>query len=263
MKYVGIIGYGNMGEAIAQGLIKGYPELSIGMLEKNPKRLAAVRDRFPGQIFLDYKDLFTFADVIVLAVKPQDLGILCADIKGLSNGKKIISIIAGKKIDYFRNELDTPFIARFMPNIAAKVRKSFVAVSFGTEVDEEFKRDCFLIAQAIGTPLEVPEYLLAPVTGLSGSGIAYVFSFIHALALGGTKTGIPYQTALSIALSTIEGAIAMVKEAEEHPVSLLCKVTSPAGTTIEGIQALEDGAFTGTVMKAVERAGDKAKSLES
>jgi pyrroline-5-carboxylate reductase len=114
----------------------------------------------------------------------------------------------------------------------------------------------------LGTPLELPEKLMPAVTGVSGSGIAYVFAFLHGLALGGAKAGMPYDTSLDAALTTLEGAVAALRNRQEHPVALLSKVASPAGTTIEGIHVLEERGFTAAVMDAVVAAARRAQEME-
>jgi len=137
-----------------------------------------------------------------------------------------------------------------------------VAVSFGEEADAGFKKDALEIARAVGVPFEIPEKQMAAFTGLSGSGIAYVFSFIHALAMGGVNAGIKYDDSLAIAIATVEGAVAVMKSADTHPAELVSRVASPGGTTIEGIRALEQAGFNAAVMEAVSAAARKAALME-
>jgi pyrroline-5-carboxylate reductase len=259
MKRVGIIGFGNMGSAIALGLQK--KEFEVGVSESKEDKAAAVRDHGLS-LYTEKKDLFGFADIVVLAVKPQELDSLLDELEGIANGKSLVSIIAGRKMSYIADRIKPSSMARFMPNLAAKVGKALVGISFGEGAVQEFKDDCLQIAEAIGIPCPIPESLMPAVTGLSGSGIAYVFSFLHALALGGVKSGIAYPTSLEIALATLEGAVEVVRESGENPIDWLSRVVSPAGTTIQGVAALEEGAFSATVMEAVERATDRAGELE-
>lgn len=263
MKKIGIIGFGNMGSALAAGLKDTEYTLAVSEAKKDRARVAA--EQYGLEVYAEKKDLLVFADILVIAVKPQELDSLVDELNSqtaLVKGKLAISIIAGRSIEYVMSRLELGAMARFMPNLAATVGKAAVGVAYSPEASAEFKKDCINIASAIGKPYELPESLIAAITGLSGSGIAYVFSFIHAMALGGVKTGIPYPKALDIALDTVEGAAAVVRKSGENPIEWLSRVISPAGTTIQGIAALEENAFTHGVMKAVESAARRAKELE-
>jgi pyrroline-5-carboxylate reductase len=260
MKTIGIIGFGNMGTAIATGLGKMKSEFTCITSEKKEERVEVAR-----QMKIELRDnasLVRDSDLVLLAVKPQELDTLFKEIGPHSKGKTFISIIAGKKIELFKEKLQSNRIVRFMPNLAATERKALVGVSFPEGSDDELRKDVIAIASAIGEPCELPESLMPAVTGLSGSGIAYVFAFAHAMALGGVSSGIAYPKALSIAIKTIEGAAALLGKSGENPIALLCRVISPAGTTIQGVNALEKGGFTYSVIEAVERATDRAKELE-
>ncbi len=256
MKNIGIIGFGNMGEAFAAGLRRVSGGVRLGVVEKAPARMAAARDGHGAEDFTGRPaDFFAFADTVILAVKPQDAEAVLREISPFGKNRKFISIIAGKSLDFYRRHLDTPFLARFMPNLAATQGRAAVGVSFsdapGDAAAEAFRREAVEIAAALGDAVEIPERLMPAMTGLSGSGIAFVFAFIHALALGGVKTGFGYDRALEIALSVVEGAAAVLRSSRENPATLVAKVASPAGTTIAGFQALEDAAFTSAVMRAV------------
>ena len=266
MNKIGFIGFGNMGEAIAQALQEdaaGGAAPQLGVIDKKDDRAALASTRYSARVFSSYKDLFDFAEITVLAVKPQDLAALFEKAGTAGKDSRIISIAAGVPITMIAGGLDTDKIVRFMPNLAAGIRESAVGVSFATAADEQFRRDALTIASLLGTPYELPEKLLSAFTGLSGSGIAYVFNFIHALALGGTKTGIPYATSLEIALDTVRGAAEVLKTTGENPISMLSKVVSPGGTTIEGVTALEQGKVTAAVIEAVEAASKRAEEIES
>lgn len=270
MNKIGFIGFGNMGEAITQALhedsstasAKG-PAPQLGVIERKKDRADLASNRYGAHIFSTYEELFDFAEITVLAVKPQDMETLFEKAEPSGKGRRIISIAAGVPIAMIGDGLHTDKIVRFMPNLAACIRESAVGVSFGAGVDEQFHSDAVTIASLLGTPYELPEKLLSAFTGLSGSGIAYVFGFIHALALGGTKSGIPYATSLKIALDTVKGAAEVLKTTGEDPISMLSKVISPGGTTIEGVTALERGKMTAAVIEAVEAACVRAEEIES
>lgn len=267
MENIGIIGFGNMGEAFAAGLKGISPDMRLGVFEKVPSRVAAAKERFGAEDYTaSLEKLLAFADVVILAVKPQDvLGVL-KELSPLSGNRKFLSIVAGKTIDFYRKHLDTPYIARLMPNLAAMYQKAAVGVSFPDSSDTgglaSFRREVLALAGALGEPLEIPERLMPMMTGLSGSGIAFVFSFVHALAMGGVKTGLGYDKALGVALKVVEGAVEVMRKTGENPGALIAKVASPAGTTIAGLQALEEAAFTASVMRAVEEASLRAEELE-
>ena len=170
---------------------------------------------------------------------------------------------AGKGITSILKGFNAGSIARFMPNLAAKNGKALVGISFCNNSNNAFKNECMDISKAIGTPCEIDESLMPAVTGLSGSGIAFAFSFIHALALGGVESGINYQKSIEIAVATVEGAVEVLKNSNDNPIEWLSRVISPAGTTIKGLKTLEENGFTYSVMKAVESASKRAKELEN
>jgi pyrroline-5-carboxylate reductase len=261
MKRIGLIGFGYMGSAFAAGLKKN-KNFRLAVYELKEERIQLARNKYKLEVLATSKELLTNSDIIILAVKPQELLTLFRDAGAASTGKKFISIIAGKTSAYIQKQLNAGEVARFMPNLAAQERKALVGISFSESASAEFKQDCLQIALAIGTPCELPESLMPAVTGLSGSGIAFVFSFLHALALGGVEAGIAYPKALDIALATVEGAVAVVKNGGQNPITWLSQVISPAGTTIKGIRALEEQGFTPSVMSAVREAAKRAVELE-
>ena len=124
------------------------------------------------------------------------------------------------------------------------------------------KSEVLDLAGALGTAMEIPEKLMGAMTGVSGSGLAFVLQFVHAMAQGGVAAGFDYRTALAVAVAGLEGAASLLKDGF-HPMELASRVTSPAGTTIQGVRALERGSFTATVMEAVEAAARKAADFEA
>jgi pyrroline-5-carboxylate reductase len=261
---IGIIGIGNMGAAIVKGMKKSFPEIVIAIMDADNKKAEEVSKVVLGKTFphKDYENFCAYSDIIILAVKPQHLDELLTNLSGFTKNKKIISIAAGKTIKYFEEKTGSENVIRFMPNIAATVGESIVAVSFKEKASAVFKKEALAVAESIGKAIVIAETQMSAFTGLSGSGIAYVFSFIHALALGGTEQGIPYNQSLKIAIQTVNGATAMLDSKMEYPIDLLTKVTSAGGTTIAGVRALEDGKLTATVMEAVKRASNRADELE-
>jgi pyrroline-5-carboxylate reductase len=262
MNTIGIIGFGNMGTALYKGLASAQSDYTIVVADCAAHKAELAHKKYKLKT-VDTKELVARADIVVIAVKPQELTGLVAEIKQISKNKRFISIVAGKRIDYFTKELATAQVIRFMPNLAAVKSLSAVGISFGIKVKKEFREHALSIAGAIGVPYAITEELMPAVTGLSGSGIAYVFAFIHALALGGVHAGFKYEDALAITLTTVEGAAALLKDSGQHPIEALSKVISPSGTTIQGIKALEELGFTSAVMNAVTKAAERAKDFEA
>jgi len=256
---IGIIGFGNMGQALSKGL--NAQSLEWGALEKVQPLRQEIQIQ-GGKEFFHLQDLAESCSILVLAIKPQDMDEFLKLLKPFIKHHLVISIAAALSLDYYHRALDTKTLVRFMPNLGAKVGKSSVGVSFYPGLPQEQQEKAMEIARALGWAHVIPEKLQRAITGLSGSGIAFVFQFIQALALGGVKEGFPYPQALEIALETLEAGVATIKESGLTPGDMITKVTSPGGTTIEGIHLLESGAFTALVMDAVGAASQRAGELE-
>lgn len=262
MKQIGIVGFGIMGEAFAAGLGRKLPQASLLVYDVKRDRLHAAAHAQNLSIAKTAAEVFTASDVTILCVKPQDFPALASEVKEAASGRHVISILAGKKIQAIAEALATDQVARFMPNLAATRGASLVGVSFHPDAAPAMREDALSIAAALGSSLEIPEKLMSAMTGVSGSGLAYVFQFVHAMAQGGVAAGFDYRTALSIVVAGLEGAASLLHDGT-HPMELISRVTSPAGTTIQGIRALERGGFTASVMEAVEAAARKATELEA
>jgi pyrroline-5-carboxylate reductase len=262
MDRIGIIGFGNMGEAFAAALRQKHPELVITAFDVKPARLAAAAAKLGIAVARDPAAVVAASDLTLICVKPQDIGPLVTGLAVHAKGKRFVSILAGTRIQHLVENLGTPHVARFMPNIAAVAGKALLGVSFAAEADPAFKAQCLAVAGAFGASLELPERLMPAMCGLSSSGIAYVFAFADALALGGVAAGFDYPTALKIAVEVLESGAAMLKSAGGHPRELVARVASPAGTTIQGLRALERGGFTAAVMEAVEAGARRAQEFE-
>ncbi|MCL2293901.1 MAG: pyrroline-5-carboxylate reductase [Spirochaetes bacterium] len=267
IKNIGILGFGYMGKAIAKGVTEAHADCNIFVYDKSKQK---TENLFSSNIekTSSCKELFTSANTIIFAVKPQDIDKTLEEINLFSSeikifGKNIISVIAGKSISLLAQKIKTNNICRFMPNIAAQSRYSTTAVSFHEKADEEFKNNAVLIAESIGKAFVIPEKQIAAFTALSGSAIAFVFQFIHALAMGGVKTGISYDDSLKISAEVLKGAYETLKDTGKKPMDLVTAVSSPAGTTIEGLSALEEKAFNSTVIDAVSASFNRAIEIEN
>ncbi len=208
-------------------------------------------------------DVLKFANVLILAVKPDQVAGVLAEQRGLfTNGHLLISIAAGVTLAKMEAALPAGTrVIRVMPNTPALVGEAATAFALGksaTASDGELAKK---LLSAVGIAFPVKESLLDAVTGLSGSGPAYVYQFIEALSDGGVAAGLPRDIATKLAAQTVLGAAKMVLETGQHPGALKDQVTSPGGTTIEGLHELEKGKLRGTVMSAVRAATEKSKKL--
>ncbi len=261
---IGVIGCGNMGTALIAGLVSQDPRIEIAIFESSSERRADIAARFGAiDCGTDPALLCMNSEVVVLAVKPADIAAVATVLQPHLGSQLVISLLAGVTQGRLMQLLGTKQVVRYMPSLAAAVGKALVGVSLPDDANEGMRHTAELIANALGTPLFVPEKLMPAVTGLSGSGIAFVFEFVHAMCLGAVQSGMSYEAALTGALTVLEGAAAALRENGEHPVALLSKVISPAGTTIAGVEQLHKHGFDAAVAAAVTAAADRARELES
>lgn len=261
MQTIGILGFGNMGGALAAGLARSGADWKVVVREVKAER-AAEAQRAGCELAADAAALFGACDITFLAVKPQEWANLQGELSGLGRGRRVVSMMAGVGIRAITRVLGSAAVARIMANLAAVQGKALVGVSLPDDSPGDFRESVLAIVRAIGEPMEVPERLMGAVTGISGSGIAFAFQFIHAMALGGVAAGIAYPSALKAALAVVEGAAAVIRATGETPTEWIARVVSPAGTTIRGIEALEAGGFTHATMQAVLKASERALELE-
>ncbi len=258
MVKVSFIGCGNMGFAIAKAL-SVTKEYEITLYSPNLEKTEAKAQSISANATDSLPIALASSDLIILAVKPQVLPSLYDELKE-AKGKTFISIAAGINLKTLKENLLTDQVIRFMPNLAASEKASVTAYTY---LDPKLEEIANKVASSFGSAFFLPEAQFSAFIGISGSAIAYVFSFIHALALGGTEAGIPYQTAVKIATDTLLSGVKLEQSSGECPISLMSRVCSAGGTTIEGVHALEEGAFTSTVMNAVLAAANKNIKLET
>jgi pyrroline-5-carboxylate reductase len=262
-KKIGIIGAGNMGEAILRGLHQKGMTKGIAIGEIRPDRRAYIKENYGIEAIPDNRKVASQVQVIILAVKPQELkGVLQEIAPALDSTTLLISIAAGASIGVIASILAKDVrLVRAMPNIAALALESATALSPGAEVSAEDMEIAREIFNAMGRTVIIPESPMDAVTGMSGSGPAYVCLFIEALADGGVRMGLPRKDALEMAIQTVLGTARLLSEHGEHPAHLKDRVASPGGTTIAGIAALEAKGFRGAVMEAVAAATQRSKEL--
>ncbi|MBI5420210.1 MAG: pyrroline-5-carboxylate reductase [Deltaproteobacteria bacterium] len=266
MKGLGFVGAGNMAEAMIKGILsaKLLPPPEIFVHDIRPEREEDMRKQFGISVSSSLAGLVRECGTIVFAVKPQAVPeALRAIAREESRGKLLISIAAGVKTGVFLSSLgDDAAVVRAMPNTPAQVGMGSTGLHFAAGVTEPQKVWARKIFSSFGSVAEFArEELLDAVTALSGSGPAYVFLFIEALADGAVRCGMGREEALLLAASTVEGSGRMVRESGKHPGQLKDMVTSPGGTTAAGLAALERGAFRGTVMDAVFAAWQRCREL--
>ena len=264
VRKIAFIGGGNMAEAIMRGLLREDVGVGVCVAEISPKRRDEISAQFPrARVVSDAAEAAEWGEVIILAIKPQQAdGALDLIQPVVTADKLVISIMAGIPCVKIEASL-TPGcrVIRAMPNTPALIGAGATAVCSGRKAvpdDLDLARQIFSL---VGVAVSVEEKLMDAVTGLSGSGPAYVFTFIEALSDAGVKNGLPRDVAAMLAAQTVLGAARMVVETGEHPALLKEKVTSPGGTTIAGLHALEVGTFRGVVMNAVEAACLRSKEL--
>ncbi|HIJ87476.1 MAG TPA: pyrroline-5-carboxylate reductase [Desulfuromonadales bacterium] len=264
IRKIAFIGGGNMAEAIIRGLLREDAGVGICVAEISPKRRDLLMTEFPRvRVVDDAAEAAQWGEVVILSIKPQQAEAALDLIEPVITADKlIISIMAGIPSAKIEANLTAGCrVIRAMPNTPALIGAGATAVCCGRKAtvdDLDCARQIFAM---IGVAVAVEEKLMDAVTGLSGSGPAYVFTFIESLSDAGVKNGLPRDVATRLAAQTVLGAARMVVETGEHPTLLKEKVTSPGGTTIAGLHALEVGSFRGVVINAVEAACQKSKEL--
>ena len=261
---IGFIGGGNMAEALIKGLLaQGQPTDQILVSDPSPERQALLRDAYKVTVLTDNLAVANGCRLLVLAIKPQLVPAVVPELAGVVTTEHLtVSILAGTATATLEQLLGgTVRLVRAMPNTPALVGCGATAICagrFATEADLETAAALF---RAVGSVNVVSEAQMDAVTGLSGSGPAYVFSVIEALTEGGVREGLPPKVALELATRTVLGAAQLVSASGEEPAELRRKVCSPGGTTLAGLTALEERDLKGTLIEAVARATRRSKEL--
>ncbi len=262
---IAFLGGGNMAEALIKGLLAAGTtrQEQIIATDVSDDRLAHLKKAYGVGAAKSNIDAARQADVIILSVKPQVIEKVLSEISSaLDNRKLVISIAAGIAVAKVEKALkEGSRVVRVMPNTPALVLAGAAAISGGKNATSEDIALTLSIFNSVGRAVVVEEKLMDAVTGLSGSGPAYVFMIIDALSDAGVKAGLPRQLALELSAQTVFGSAKMVLETKEHPGKLRDMVTSPGGTTIEGLHALEKGKLRATLINAVEAATVRSREL--
>jgi pyrroline-5-carboxylate reductase len=262
---IGFVGAGQMAQALARGFVAAglVDGRRISAADPVSTAIEAFREAIPGAgRVVDNRGVAEWADVLFLAVKPQVLPAVTTELREhVRPGTLVVSIVAGARIEALAEALGTNRLVRVMPNTPCLVGLSASAYSLGPGTTPGDRELVGKLLGSVGKAYLVDEKLLDAVTGLSGSGPAYVYVMIEALADGGVRMGLPREIAATLAAQTVKGAAEMVLATGEHPAALKDRVASPGGTTIAGLQALESGGIRAALMAAVEAATRRATEL--
>jgi len=265
MEKITIIGLGNMGNALLRGLLKssGLDRKGLAIFDADPERTKALATAPRVTGLKSLAEVQRENNVVILCIKPQDLHGVAESLTGkLSPSCLLISILAGKKMESVASELSFQGpVVRAMPNIAAVIAQAATAMVANSVCTAEQIEIAEMIFKGVGEAFWTKETLMDTVTGLSGSGPAYIYMVIEALADGGLKMGMPRELALKLATQTVLGAAAMVKETGLHPAILKDGVTPPAGTTISALHELEERGLRSMFVSAVEKATHRSVEL--
>jgi pyrroline-5-carboxylate reductase len=263
-KTIGFVGAGNMAEAMIRGLLRGGDFAPDRVSASGPReeRMRELRETYGINATTD-NGVPAGAQIVVLSVKPQIMSRVLGEIADrIDPDALVISIAAGVPVAAIQSRLaDGTRVVRAMPNTPALVDAGATAIARGEHARESDLEDAKRIFDAIGLTVVLDEYQLDAVTGLSGSGPAYVFLILEALSDAGVKVGLSRRTAQLLAAQTLLGSAKLLLETNEHPGRLKDMVTSPGGTAITGLHTLENGGVRTTLMNAVEAATRRSREL--
>ena len=265
-KKIAILGVGNMGEALVSGLIgsKSSAPENIICTDVRQSKLDEIKSNYNVRTTGNNLQAVTEGNIVIYAVKPQILAtVLIETAPKLDTSKLIISIAAGVPLAAMETCVQKDLrLIRVMPNIAAAVREAATAIAAGAHATQEDIKLAIEIFSSIGKCIFLKENeLMDATTGLSGSGPAYIFLIVDALADAGVKVGLSRQDSLFLAAQTVLGAAKLLMETQEHPGQLKDRVTSPGGTAIAGLATLESGGLRTTLIDAVEAATNRSREL--
>ncbi len=262
---VAMLGGGKMGEALLAGMLRaGRTAADVVVTERHAERAAELRDRY-GVATADAVEAVKTAEVILLAVKPQDMASLLAEIGDVVRADQlVISVAAGIPTAFLERHFtaDVP-VVRVMSNTAVFVDEAMSAVSAGAHANGDHMKLAEGLLSPVGEVIRVPESQLDAVTALSGSGPAYFFYLVEAMTDAGILLGLPREVAYKLIVQTAIGSARMLKETGEHPVKLREAVMSPAGTTIAAIREMENHGVRAAMIAALEAARDRSRELAS
>ncbi|MBW4663536.1 MAG: pyrroline-5-carboxylate reductase [Chroococcus sp. CMT-3BRIN-NPC107] len=264
---LGLIGGGVMGEALLSRLIIGeiYQPQELIVSEVQETRRHYLAETYGVQVTADNQTLARSTPAILLAIKPQIFAEVASKLNQtlITNPSKplIISILAGVKLSQLESAFEQLPVIRAMPNTPATIGAGITALAMGSQAKDSDRQVARKLFESVGEVVEVSETLMDAVTGLSGSGPAYVAIIVEALADGGVKSGLPRNIAMQLALATLKGTVELLQTTEMHPAELKDRVTSPGGTTIAGVAQLERLGLRSALIQAVQAATERSQEL--
>ncbi|MEB3210466.1 MAG: pyrroline-5-carboxylate reductase [Leptolyngbyaceae bacterium] len=262
---LGIIGGGVMGEALLSRLVSSqvYDASRIIVSDPQASRCEQLQTQYSVHTTSDNQAVYRQSETLLLAIKPQifDSVVNAFDRQSLEFSQLVLSILAGTPLQRLEAAFSGQPVIRAMPNTPAIVGVGMTAIAPGQHVEPEHLERARRIFSAVGDVVEVPEYQMDAVTGLSGSGPGYMAVIIEALTDGGVAVGLPRAIAAQLALQTVRGSAELLYQTEMHPAELKDRVTSPGGTTIAGISALESSAVRSAMIQAIRAAYERSKEL--
>ncbi|MFH1053016.1 MAG: pyrroline-5-carboxylate reductase [Candidatus Woesearchaeota archaeon] len=256
---IGIIGTGKMGKAILESLLDIERSSDIYINDKNINYAKQIGEELNVKV-VDIKQMIEICDIIIISVKPQDLEELSLEFENISD-KLIISIMAGVKISVLKEKLKADKIIRVMPNLCCLVKEASSAYTTREGVSEDDIKYAERIMKSFGTVIRIDEDLMDAVTGLSGSGPAYVAKFVKSLANAGVNQGLSKNQSYKLALQTVFGTGKLLKEGKINADELIEMVSSKKGTTVAGMSVIEDSDFEEIILRTVEKATERSKEL--
>ena len=261
-----IVGAGKMGEAIISGFLKSgeYDPQDIQVFEILKSRREYIGQTYNVKCVGDSKEAVSFADLTIVAVEPRHMKEALEQIApAMKPGKIVVSIAAGVTLEFVRKYLpkDVP-VVRVMPNITCRVGEAMIVVCPSENTKKEELEMVIGTLSLLGHVIRLDERYLNLATGMVGSGPAYIYLIIEAFADAGVRMGLPKDVSILLAAQTTLGAAKMVVETGEHPAKLKDMVATPAGTTVEGLLALEEGKLRAVIITAVTKAAQRAKQLQ-
>lgn len=264
-KKLAVVGVGKLGEALISGLLKkgGLEACDISGSVGHESSISRVSERLGIKTSTDNKSVVKGKDIILIAVKPQNMDMVISEIADVLTEKQLlISVAASVTTSFVQERLKKQIpVVRAMPNTPSLMNAGMTGLTLGAYASDSDKQMAEAIFNCVGKTVFVDESLMDGVTALSASGPAYLYVVIESLAEAGVKLGIPRDVSTLLAAQTMYGAARMVLESKAHPALLKDTVTTPAGCTIDGLMELEEGKLRVTLIKAVVKAAERAREL--
>lgn len=265
MSTLGVIGGGVMGEAILSRLVaqSAYPASDIVVSDPQEQRRSDLAQRYGIRTTADNQTVYQQSDILLLAIKPQIFDVVAQGLAAVERQphQLVISILAGMPLERLESAFPDQPVIRAMPNTPATVGAGMTAIAPGQQASTEHLEQARQIFAAVGEVVDVPEYQMDAVTGLSGSGPGYIAVVIEALTDGGVAVGLPRAIAAKLALQTVRGTAELLHQTGMHPAILKDRVTSPGGTTIAGIAEMESLGLRSALIDGVKTAYERSQEL--